>query len=63
MSNNKATHIIKANWKSIIVGVFMIFVTIKLIQIEKNTNAIDSIEWVLNSIEGDVYNIKKKLEK
>ena len=59
----KITDLLKDNWRSIVVGLFMLFVAVKLLQIESNTEVIHSVEWDLMSIQGEVSDIKKKLSR
>lgn len=63
MHVRKLVEAIKGNWKTIVVGIFMAFTSIKLIQIEENSEAIHDVEWNLSSVESEVHKIRKELQR
>ena len=63
MKSKILLELLKVNWRTIVVGVFMVFTTVKLIQIEENTEAIHSVEWTLSSVESEVSEIRQKLRR
>jgi hypothetical protein len=50
--------LIKSNWKTLVLAIFMIFSTYKLIQIQRNVRI---VKWDVSSIESDVNSIKRSI--
>ncbi len=63
MQLSKLVELLKSNWKTIIVGVFMVFTSIKLLQIKENSESIHDVEWTLSSVESEVHKIRQKLQR
>ena len=58
--DNKLVTLLKQNWKTVVVTIFMIITITKLFHIENNT---DEVESKLSSIESEVYQLRNELNK